>query len=76
MKMSQYDLVKKIKHDIDYAAASYSRELMYQNLGFIEGLAAVEALNSKLLLEFHMSICREYLNNPEWFHEVHRRDKI
>lgn len=76
MEISQYDLVKKITHDIEYAAKSYSRELMYQTLGFIEGLMAANALNMTLALNYHSQICREYLNNPEWFHEVNRRDKI
>ena len=76
MKMNQIEMCKKINYDIEYAAKSYSRELMYQVLGFIEGLAAAEAMDAKILLDYHMKICKEYLNNPEWFHEVNRRDKI
>ena len=49
---------------------------MYQALGFVEGLAAADALNMKMLLNYHSQICKEYLNNPEWFREVNRRDKI
>ena len=76
MKIGQYEIVKMINRDIDYAAKSYSKELMYQVLGFIEGLSVAEALPADMLLDFHASICKEYLNNPEWFHEMNRRDKI
>ena len=65
--------LNEIKRRIQYAAASFSVELMREAYGFLKGMAYAKAISAEDYVTISSMVCRNYFNNAEWRRECRRK---
>lgn len=65
------DVVTAVIKKINYAAGSYSLKGMYEVFGWIKGLCDGGVLSAKDGAYYTGMICRDYINNSEWWRKCY-----
>ena len=60
--------VEFLEHKINYAAQSFSRDLMNQALGMVNMAGVMNLISSDEYVRLSSRICKDFLNNSKWFH--------
>ena len=67
--MNSKKLLNYLNYKLNYAANSYSHNLMYHCLGLVDMAFMCGQISRDDYLDLSSHICRDYLNNSEWFKE-------
>ena len=66
---TEHDFVAEVARQVNYAARSFSIELMYEAFGYLKGCRESGAISSSSYVSLSSTICRDWLNNGRWKNE-------
>ena len=69
---TEHDYVAEIARQVNYAAKSFSVELMYEAFGYLKGCRESGSISASSYVSLSSTICRDWLNNGRWKAECDR----
>lgn len=63
---TEHDFVAEVSRQVNYAARSFSIELMYEAFGYLKGCRESGAISASSYVSLSSTICRDWLNNGKW----------
>lgn len=63
---TEHDFVAEIARQVNYAAKSFSVELMYEAFGYLKGCRESGVISASSYVSLSSTICRDWLNNGCW----------
>ena len=63
---TEHDFVAEVARQVNYAAKSFSIELMYEALGYLKGCRESGTISSSSYVSLSSTICRDWLSNGKW----------
>lgn len=69
---TEHDFIAEIARQVNYAAKSFSIELMYEAFGYLKGCRESGVISASSYVSLSSTICRDWLNNGRWNAECDR----
>ena len=69
---TEHDFVAEIARQVNYAAKSFSVELMYEAFGYCKACRECGMITAPSYVSLSSTICRDWLNNGRWKAECDR----
>ena len=69
---TEHDFVAEVARQVNYAAKSFSIELMYEAFGYCKACRECGMITAQSYVSLSSTICRDWLNNGRWNAECDR----